>query len=68
LVNCYSDDLIEQLLGCEALMWYFIHNDHKDNIIAKQILFSLEHTGFIVFPDFRTAWHFDDKVAQKYLF
>jgi glutathione synthase/RimK-type ligase-like ATP-grasp enzyme len=21
-----------------------------------------------VFPDFRTAWHFDDKVAQKYLF
>jgi glutathione synthase/RimK-type ligase-like ATP-grasp enzyme len=68
LVNCYSNDLIEQLQGCEALMWHFNHNNHKDNITAKQILFALEHTGFIVFPDFRTAWHFDDKVAQKYLF
>jgi glutathione synthase/RimK-type ligase-like ATP-grasp enzyme len=68
LVNCYSNNLIEQLKDCKALMWHFNHNNHKDNIIAKQILFALEHTGFIVFPDFRTAWHFDDKVAQKYLF
>src|SRR5690606_11345408 len=35
--------------------------------IAKQILFALEHTGFIVFPDFKTSWHFDDKIAQKYI-
>lgn len=49
-------------------MWHFNQGNFKDNIIAKQILFALEHTGFKVFPDFRTAWHFDDKVAQKYLF
>ncbi len=68
LVNCYSNNLIEQLKDCNALMWHFNQGSHKDNIIAKQILFALEHTGFKVFPDFRTAWHFDDKVAQKYLF
>ena len=67
-VNCYSSDLIEQLKDCKALMWHFNQGSHKDNIIAKQILFALEHTGFKVFPDFHTAWHFDDKVAQKYLF
>src|SRR5690606_7285208 len=33
----------------------------------KKILFALEHSGVKVFPDFWTAWHFDDKVAQKYL-
>jgi hypothetical protein len=68
LVNCYSNDLIEQLKDCKALMWHFHQGSHRDNIIAKQILFALEHTGFKVFPDFRTAWHFDDKIAQKYLF
>jgi len=67
LVNCYANDLIEQLKDCQALMWHFNQGSHRDNIIAKQILFALEHTGFKVFPDFRTAWHFDDKVAQKYL-
>jgi hypothetical protein len=68
LVDCYANELVEQLQGCTALMWHFNQGSHKDNIIAKQILFALEHTGFKVFPDFRSAWHFDDKVAQKYLF
>lgn len=68
LVNCYANDLIGQLSECNALMWHFNQGNHKDNLIAKQILFALEQTGFKVFPDFRTSWHFDDKVAQKYLF
>ncbi|MDO9551551.1 RimK family alpha-L-glutamate ligase [Rhodonellum sp.] len=68
LVNCYANDLIDNLKGCNSLMWHFHHGSHKDNLIAKQILFALEHTGFKVFPDFRSAWHFDDKVAQKYMF
>ena len=68
LVNCYANDLINQLKDCKALMWHFHHGSHKDNIIAKQILFALEHSGFLVFPNHKTAWHFDDKVAQKYLF
>lgn len=68
LVNCYANDLItHQLKGCRSLMWYIHQNNPKDIIIAKQILFALEHTGFKVFPDFRTAWHFDDKLGQKYL-
>jgi glutathione synthase/RimK-type ligase-like ATP-grasp enzyme len=49
-------------------MWHHSHGSPKDILVARQILSALEHTGFIVFPDFRTAWHFDDKVAQKYLF
>lgn len=67
LVDCYSNDLIEQLKDCNALMWHHSQQNPKDLVIAKQILFALEHTGFKVFPDFNTAWHFDDKVAQKYL-
>lgn len=68
LVNCYANDLIQQLNDCKALMWHHSQQNPKDLIIAKQILFALEHTGFKVFPNFRTGWHFDDKLGQKYLF
>ena len=68
IVNCYSNNLINELQGCKALMWHIHQSKPQDIIIAKQIIFALEHTGFKVFPDFKTVWHFDDKVAQKYLF
>jgi glutathione synthase/RimK-type ligase-like ATP-grasp enzyme len=67
LVNCHANDIIMQLQGCDALMWHHGQSNSKDIVIAKQILFALEHSGFKVFPDFKTSWHFDDKVAQKYL-
>src|SRR5690554_2201484 len=67
IVDCYANDIIAQLQDCDALLWHYHQMNPKDLVIAKQILFALEHTGFIVFPDFKTGWHFDDKVAQKYL-
>ncbi len=67
IVDCYQSNIIEQLKDCDALMWHHHHASHKDVLTAKSILFSLEHAGIKVFPDFKTAWHFDDKVAQKYL-
>src|SRR5690554_4722377 len=67
IVNCYDSNIIEQLKDCDALMWHHHQSVFKDVITAKKILFSLEHAGIKVFPDFHTAWHFDDKVAQKYL-
>jgi glutathione synthase/RimK-type ligase-like ATP-grasp enzyme len=67
LVNCYKNDIIHQVNECDALVWHHHHGDFKDVITAKKILFALEHAGIKVFPDFKTSWHFDDKVAQKYL-
>ena len=67
LVNCYDTDIIEQLSNCSCLMWHYYHADSKDYVMAKPLLFSLEQSGFKVFPDFNTAWHFDDKIGQKYL-
>lgn len=67
-VDCYGTDIIQQLQDCKALMWHYGQSNPKDILIARPILNALEHAGMPVFPDFRTAWHFDDKVAQKYLF
>jgi len=67
LVNAYDNDIIQQVDDCEAFMWHHNHMRYKDNITAKRILFALEHAGIKIFPNFNTGWHFDDKVAQKYL-
>lgn len=68
LVDSFSNDIINELKDCNAFMWHFHQYDVKDNIMAKQLIYALEHGGLKVFPNFKTAWHFDDKVAQKYLF
>jgi len=50
------------------LLWHHNHALPADQLIAKQLLYSLEQSGMKVFPDFYTSWHFDDKLGQKYLF
>ncbi len=67
LVDCYGSNIIEQLADCDALMWHFNHKGSKESKFAKQLLFSVQAAGKKVFPDYNTVWHFDDKVAQKYL-
>lgn len=67
IVNCYDNDIIHQVEDCGALMWHFSQSHPKDILFAKQLMFALEAAGKKVFPNFNTAWHFDDKVGQKYL-
>lgn len=67
-VDCYANDVVEQVQGCDALLWHHSQGNPKDILIAKQILSALDHTGTKVFPDYKTGWHFDDKLSQKYLF
>ncbi|MCG3860921.1 hypothetical protein I3247_04810 [Psychrobacter sp. Ps5] len=67
LVNAFDSDIINQVKDYDVFMWHHHHAQYKDVLTAKRILFALEHAGVKVFPDFKTAWHFDDKVAQKYL-
>lgn len=67
VVDAFDSNIIEQLKDYDIFMWHHHHAQYKDVLTAKRILFALEHSGIKVFPDFKTAWHFDDKVAQKYL-
>ena len=68
IVDCYKNDIISQLADCEALMWHHNHMNPRDVLFDKQLLYSVEQAGKITFPNFRTNWHFDDKLGQKYLF
>jgi glutathione synthase/RimK-type ligase-like ATP-grasp enzyme len=48
-------------------MWHHHQYRYEDRLFAKQLLYSVENSGKLVFPNFKTTWHFDDKVGQKYL-
>lgn len=67
VVNAYDTNIIEQLKEVDIFLWHHHHAYYKDVLFSKQLLFSLEQAKKIVFPDFFTGWHFDDKVGQKYL-
>jgi glutathione synthase/RimK-type ligase-like ATP-grasp enzyme len=67
VVNCYENNIISSLKDCDVLMWQFHQGNPKDILMAKQLMFSLQQSGKIVFPNFNTSWHFDDKLGQKYL-
>ncbi len=67
IVSCYDSNIIEQLNDCKALLWHINNFDYRDAIFAKYLVKSLENLPIKVFPDYNTLWHFDDKVAQKYL-
>lgn len=67
IVNAYDNDIVNQVIDCDAFMWHHSNYDYRDALFAKQLLFSLQMSGIKVFPDFNTTWHFDDKVGQKYL-
>ncbi|MBN2446527.1 MAG: hypothetical protein JXO22_07375 [Phycisphaerae bacterium] len=67
-VDVYRPDILEQVRGCDGFMWRYGQRGGMVQI-ARRLMPVLEQSlGMVVYPDARTAWHFDDKVAQAYLF
>jgi glutathione synthase/RimK-type ligase-like ATP-grasp enzyme len=66
-VDAYAQDIFDRLQGCDAFMWRFDFAA-PERLFAKRLLASIQQTlPLAVFPSWRTAWHFEDKVAQHYL-
>lgn len=68
IINPYSSSIIQEVADCDIIMWHHAETDYRDMLFAKQLLYALEQSGKIVYPNFKTGWHFDDKVGEKYLF
>jgi len=59
--------IIYDLNDCDALLWHFSHANPIDYQISIKLVATLEAAGKKVMPNLNSCWHFDDKVAQKYL-
>lgn len=67
IVDPYDTDVVSKVKDCEIFMWHHSQTNYKDLLFANQLLFAMQQAGKIVYPDFNSNWHFDDKVGQKYL-
>jgi glutathione synthase/RimK-type ligase-like ATP-grasp enzyme len=68
LVDVRRPDILQQLRGCRGFMWRWSHQ-HGEGRIARRLLPLLEHDlGLVVYPDQATCRHFDDKIAQAWMF
>jgi hypothetical protein len=67
IVDGYRSDIISQLAGTGALLWHWTHGSPQDLLMARHVIMGAEVMGLKVFPNTPTCWHFDDKIAQKYL-
>lgn len=67
VVDCRSSDIMTQLGSVDGLLWHWSHGIHSDLLMARSVLQAAETMRLKVFPGAQTCWHFDDKIAQKYL-
>jgi len=67
IVNCLDSDIIERLTSYDCLLWHWHHGDPRQQLMARHVIRAAEVMGVKVFPSTSTCWHFDDKIAQKYL-
>lgn len=67
MLDLLATDALEQARQCDGVMWRWAHNP-QDKQSAQRILYTIEHYLDIpVYPDSRTAWHYDEKMFQFYL-
>ena len=67
LVNGHDSNIIHQLASYDAFLWNWHHAFPRDQVMARHLIMAVETIGIPVFPSTATCWHFDDKIAQKYL-
>jgi glutathione synthase/RimK-type ligase-like ATP-grasp enzyme len=67
VVNAYDSDILAHLRGADVFLWHWSHGAPHDLMMARHVITAAEMMGLKVFPNTATCWHFDDKIAQKYL-
>lgn len=67
-VNVYSPSILADLHGCCGFMWRWGHTRLMSRIAHRLLPIIEREMGLATYPDQHTCWHYDDKIAQSYLF
>lgn len=67
-VDVYRPDILAQIQGCDAFMWRWAHFGGMFQIARRLLPVIERELGIPVYPNQNTCWHYDDKIAQAYLF
>ena len=58
IVDCYSTSIVQDVEDCDIVLWHHHHTNAKDVLFAKGLLFALEQSGKVVFPNRRSCFFF----------
>jgi len=64
-----KDDWINMVKQCDVLIWKPKFMGPMSSSFFKEKVFFIQYVlGKRIYPNFETIWHFDSKIAQKYIF
>lgn len=66
-VDVRRPDILEQLQGCDGFIWRWAHFGGMGRIARRLLPVVEQNLGIPVYPDQKTCWHYDDKIAQTFL-
>ena len=69
-IDIFDSGVLAQIAeqGINQILFDVILYEPKNRVAAQAIVPVIESLGVNIFPGSKELWHFDDKVAQKYLF
>lgn len=68
MVDVRAPDILAQLEGCDGFMWRWAHFGGMGRIARRLLPVIEREMGILTYPDQNTCWHYDDKIAQAWLF
>lgn len=67
-IDVRSPYILRQIEGCDGFMWRWAHFRGMGRIARRLLPVIERQMGIAVYPDQNTCWHYDDKIAQAWLF
>ena len=68
IVNVMHSDILDQLRGCHGFLWRHSHLPDQQQVALNIVPVLEKFIDIDIWPDYNTCWHYDNKVAQKFLF
>jgi glutathione synthase/RimK-type ligase-like ATP-grasp enzyme len=66
IVDAYDTDIVSKLRGFDIFIWYPAIDSIYNTILSASLLNAIESMGVLVYPNFSTAWHHDNKIAESF--
>lgn len=67
-VDVFQPGALDKIKECGLFFCTTSHDSPRDLRYLSPFLETVEQAGCLVYPDFYSRWHFDDKIAQAWLF
>jgi len=67
IIDPYSSNFNKVSEGLDACLFHFSHDNIVSSLVGMTIIKTCENAGILTFPNSDSFWHYDDKIAQKYM-